>query len=70
MLEEARADLRQRAERAEAEAGTLRRERDELRAALQARGEAAAAEASAAATSPGAGQGGQPRRGRRAPGKE
>ncbi len=67
MLEEARADLRQRAERAEAEAGTLRRERDELRAALQARGEAEAS--AAAATSPGAGQGGQPRRGRRAPGK-
>jgi len=67
VLEEARADLRQRAERAEAEAGTLRRERDELRAALEARGEAAGE--STATTSPGAGQGGQPRRSRRAPGK-
>lgn len=61
MLEEARADLRQRAERAEAEASTLRRERDELRAALEDRGEAATAETSADATSPGAGQGGQGR---------
>jgi hypothetical protein len=62
VLEETRADLRQRAE---AEAGTLRRERDELRAALEGPGEAAA-EPSAAASSPKAGQS---RRGRRAPGK-
>jgi chromosome segregation ATPase len=70
VLEEARVDLRQRAERAEAEVGTLRRERDELRAALEARGEASAAEEPAAGTSARAGQGGQPRRGRRIPGKE
>jgi len=38
VLEEARADLRRRAERSEAEAGALRRERDELRAALEGRG--------------------------------
>ncbi len=63
-IETATADLRARADRAEAEAGALRRERDELRTALEARSEAAAA------TSPDADQREQPKRGRRATASE